>query len=109
MLTSLWTTDTARTGDRSVKQKRDTQAALDCLFLLFKLLLDGIILELNRDYLAVAGSDGVETPSCLIWIEDDEFGEHQVAKGADVVLVLQTSDDAVVEVYDVYSGEGGFH
>lgn len=92
-----------------MERKRDTQAALDSLFLLLELLLDGVILELDGDDLAVAGSNGVETPSCLIWIEDDELGEHEVAKGANVMLVLKTGDDAIVEVYDVESGECGFH
>jgi len=92
-----------------MQQKCNTQHTLHSLLLLLDLLLDGIILELEGDDGAEVVGDGVEAAGCLVWVEDNELGEHEVAEGADVVLVLQAGDDAVVEVEDVDAGEGSLH
>jgi len=81
-----------------VQHKRNAQHALDGLLLLLDLLLDGVILELEREDSAETVGDGVETAGGFVLVEDYQLGEHEVAEGADVVLVLQTSDDSVVEI-----------
>ena len=92
-----------------MQQKCNTQHTLHSLLLLLDLLLDGIILELEGEDGAEVVGDGVKAAGCLVWVEDDEFGEHEVAERADVVLVLQAGDDAVVEVEDVNAGESSLH
>ena len=92
-----------------MQEQRNTQDTLNCFFLLLDLLLDGIILQLEREDGAVTVSDGVEAAGCFVRVENSQLGEHKVAEGADVVLVLQAGNDAVVEVEDVDAGEGGFH
>lgn len=44
---------------------------------------------------------------CLLWCERDKLRGHQVADGADVLFVFDSSEDAVVEFRDVGAGEGG--
>lgn len=43
----------------------------------------------------------------LLWRERDELGGHQIADGADVLFVIDSGQDAVVEFRDMGAREGG--
>ncbi len=109
MHASLSTHRTTRTRNRRVQKQRNAQHTLNGFLLLLNLLLDCVVLEFEGENCAETVGDGVEAAGCLVWIQNDEFSEHEVAEGADVVLILEASDDAVVEVEDVDTGEGGLH
>lgn len=92
-----------------MERQGDAQTAFDGFTLLLEFLLDSIVLELDGDDLPVAIGDGIEASGGLFWIEDNKLGEHQVTERADIVFVLETSNNAVIEVDDVEAGESCFH
>ena len=71
-----------------MEEHRYANDTADGFFLLLDLLLDGVVLELDGEDGTVAFGNGVEAAGCFVDIEDYEFGYHQIAQTADVVLVL---------------------
>jgi len=63
-----------------MQQKCNTQHTLHSLLLLLDLLLDRLSLSLREMMVAEVVGDGVEGGGCLVWVEDDELGEHEVAE-----------------------------
>ncbi len=92
-----------------MQKQCNTKNTLHGFLLLLDLLLDGVILQLEGEDGTVTLGDSVEAAGCLVCVEECQLAEHKIAERTDVVLVLQTGDDAVVEVEDVDAGEGGFH
>lgn len=76
--------------------------------MLLDLLLHGTLLQLSRQRDAEGISNGIQTAGSLVGIERNELGEHKVAQRADIVLVAQSSKDAVVEGENRKAREGGF-
>lgn len=109
MLTSVRAESTARSRDGVVQEDGNTDNTTDSLFLLLDLLLDSVILEFDREDRAVAFGDGIETASCFVEVENDQFGDYEIAERTNVVFILKAGDDAVVEIEDVNTGEGSFH
>lgn len=92
----------ALTRDLSVRERladipRDLEDTHRCFLGLLDLLLDGVVLGLERKDGSVALRQRVEVALCLLWCERDELGGHQVADGADVLFVFDSGQNAVVE------------
>lgn len=78
-----------------------------CLMSFLEFLLDGIFLGFEGEDGGVAFREGVELALSFLGGDCDEFGRHEVADGADVLLVCDSGEDAVEEFRYVGAGEGG--
>lgn len=74
---------------------------------LFEFLFHGIVLGFEGQDVGVPLRKLIQVSLGLVRSEDGEFRRHEVADRADVLLVVNSGEDAVEEFGDVGAGEGG--
>jgi len=73
---------------------------------LLQLLLDGVVLWLEREHTGVALRQEIQTTLRLLRGNGDELGCHQITDGADILLVFDASQNSIVQFGNVRAGEG---
>lgn len=81
-----------------MQQQRDLQNPFIGLVQFLNLLFDCSVLELECENRAVSVHDHVNLTACLVGVKSNEFGEHEITKDLDFVLILQAVADTVKEI-----------
>lgn len=95
-----------RAGESLAQLAADLENAHRGFLRFLELLLDGVVLGLEREDPRVALREGIQLSLGLIRGKRDQFRGHQVADRADVLLVVDAGENTVEELAYVREGEG---
>lgn len=81
-----------------VKKDRHLQDTFTSFGCLFYLLLDRVVLRLERENGTIAIGDGIKMPGRLIGIQNDQLRHHEVTEHLDLVFVLNSANHTIKKV-----------
>lgn len=93
-------------GERFGKVPGDLEDTQGGFLGLLELLFDGVVFGLEREDGSVAFRKSVEVSLGFLRREHGEFGGYQVADCADVLLIVDSGEDALEKLRDVRAGVG---